>query len=179
MIFNFTNFPTLKTARLLLREGTLKDTIAVYGLRSSKEINKFVGTKLIESLEEAKDFITICKSLYSNKKRVFWLIEYQQEIIGSIVLHKIDLEQNYAEIGYKLKPEYHQKGLMSEAMQTVLVFCFQQLNLKTIEAYTHKNNIASMALLKKHNFVFQSERRCEVYDFNRIWKLVFDKLRLK
>ncbi|WP_439132664.1 GNAT family N-acetyltransferase [Polaribacter sp.] len=171
MKFNFKNFPRLHTEKLILKEATLKDTKAVFDLRSCKEINKFVGTKLIEKLDEAKYFITSCKSLYKDKKRIFWLIEHQQDIIGSIVLHKIDLENKYAEIGYKLKTDFQKLGLMSEAMQVVIEFGIKQMHLKTVEAFTHKNNLASIALLQKHNFVFQPERKCEVYNFNRIWKL--------
>ena len=171
MKFNFTSYPILKTQRLLLREATKDDCKSVFELRSSKEINKFVGTKLVETLQEANDFIEKCDHLYQSNKRVFWLIEYQKEIIGSIVLHKINLENNYAEIGYKLKPEFQQKGIMSEALQTVLEFGFKKIHLKTIEAFTHKNNIASKALLEKHHFIFQPNRRCKVYSFNRIWRL--------
>lgn len=171
MNFKFLNFPVLKTERLLLRKVTLNDNQIVFDLRSSKEINKYVGTKRIETLDEAEDFIKICDHLYLDKKRVFWLIEYKKEVIGSIVLHKINLENNYAEIGYKLKPSFHRKGFMSEAFEAVLEFSFQQMKLKTIEAFTHKNNIASKTLLKKHNFIFQPERKCTTFDFNRIWKL--------
>lgn len=171
MIFNFSDFPVLKTKRLLLREATLKDTKAIFNLRSSKEINKFVGTKLVENLQEAADFISVSDKLYKKKKRVFWLIEFQQEVIGSIVLHNINLDKKYAEIGYKLKPNFQKLGFMSEAMQVILKFATQQMGLKTVEAFTHKNNMASIALLKKHHFVFQPDRKCAVYDFNRIWKL--------
>ncbi len=164
-------FPELKTERLFLREATLKDINSVYELRSSKEINKFVGSKRIKGLEEAKDFIEVCKSLYQKEKRVFWLIEYQNQVIGSIALHQIDLPKNYAEIGYKLKPEFQQKGFMTEAMQSVLAFGKSEVNLKIIEAFTHKNNLASIALLKKLDFVFQHNRKCKTYDYNRIYKL--------
>mgnify|MGYP001121934197 FL=1 len=172
MTFNFTRFPTLKSERVLLRPLTFKDTKAVFDLRSSKEINKFIGTKRIESLDESKDFIKVCHNLYEEKKRVFWLIEFNNEVIGSIVLHQISIHNNYAEIGYKLKPEYQHKGLMSEAFKAVLNFGFNNLNLKTIEAFTHKNNLASITLLKRYDFVFQKDRKCNTYDFNRIFKLV-------
>jgi len=33
------------------------------------------------------------------------------------------------------------------------------LYLKAIEPFKYKNNSASIALLKKHNFVFESEKR--------------------
>lgn len=171
MNFNFKSFPEIKNERLLLRKATFKDINSVYELRSSEEINKFVGTKRVKNLEEAKDFIEVCRDLYKKERRIFWLIEYQTQIIGSIVLHQIDIDKKYAEIGYKLKPEFQQKGLMTEVMKSVLTFGKSKLNLKTIEAFTHKNNLASIALLKKLDFVYLPNRKCKTYDFNQIYKL--------
>ena len=45
------------------------------------------------------------------------------------------------------------------------------MQLKIIEAFTHQNNIASIALLEKHNFVFQPERSDESFENNRIFRL--------
>ena len=59
---------------------------------------------------------------------------------------------------------------MSEAMTAVLNFGIEQLNLKIIEAYTHKNNLRSIALLKKHHFVFQVHRKDPSFEHNRIFK---------
>jgi ribosomal-protein-alanine N-acetyltransferase len=64
---------------------------------------------------------------------------------------------------------------MSEAIVAVLHFGFNELHLKTIEAFTHKNNKPSIALLEKHHFVFQSERREEGFENNRIFKLEKNK----
>jgi len=175
MKFNFNTFPTLSTERVTLRDATLRDAAVIFELRSSEEINKFVATKRIQNSEEAKEFILTCHELYQKEKRIFWLISHQQEVIGSIVLHRISLEKEYAEIGYKLKPTFQQKGLMSEAIVAVLHFGFNELHLKTIEAFTHKNNKPSIALLEKHHFVFQSERREEGFENNRIFKLEKNK----
>ncbi|WP_298778537.1 GNAT family N-acetyltransferase [uncultured Polaribacter sp.] len=171
MSFNFTKFPVLKTERLILREITFNDVDVIFNLRSSKEINKFIGTKRVQNNKEAKDFIIKCDELYKVKNRILWGIEYQQKIIGTIVLHNISLEKKYGEIGYKLKPEFQKKGFMSEVFKVILKFAFKELTLKTVEAYTHKNNSSSIALLEKHNFVFQEERKCNTFDFNRIFKL--------
>jgi ribosomal-protein-alanine N-acetyltransferase len=171
MSFSFTTFPTLKTERLTLRKADFKDIETVYELRSSEEINKFVGTKRIQNREEAKDFIVICDALYKEKKRVFWLIEFRNKILGSIVLHSISLKKKEAEIGYKLKPVSQGNGFMSEAIEAVLNFGFEKMNLETIEAFTHKNNKASIALLKKHHFILQPERKCENFEYNQIFKL--------
>ncbi len=171
MNFNFAEYPVLKTERLILRKATDLDVAVVLELRSSEEINKFVATKRIQNLEEASAFIASCNSLYNQHKRIFWLIEFQNQIIGSIVLHNISKVNKYAEIGYKLKPKFHQKGFMSEALEKVITFGFKNLALTTIEAFTHKNNIASIALLEKHGFVFLPERKCSTFNYNRIFKL--------
>ncbi|SDS16161.1 ribosomal-protein-alanine N-acetyltransferase [Polaribacter sp. KT25b] len=170
-LFSFKSFPNLKSERLFLRKATLKDTQDVLFLRSNNEINKFVFTERIKNIEETKSFIALCDTLFKQKNRIFWLIEYQQKIIGSIILHQISLNESYAEIGYKLKPEFHQKGIMSEALNIVLEFSFNKMNLKTVEAFTHKNNSASIALLKKQHFNFQPERKDTNFENNRIYKI--------
>jgi ribosomal-protein-alanine N-acetyltransferase len=170
MAFNFETFPVLKTHRVTLRALNLEDAETLLALRSSEEINKFVITKRMQNLEEAKDFIQTCNALYKKEKRIFWVLTNQVEILGTVVLHRISLARKYAEIGYKLKTEKQQKGFMSEAMTAVLNFGIEQLNLKTIEAYTHKNNLRSIALLKKHHFIFQAHRKDPSFEHNRIFK---------
>ena len=59
---------------------------------------------------------------------------------------------------------------MSHAKPFLILACIT-MNLKTIEAFTHKDNEASKALLKKHQFVFQVERREDGFENNRIFKL--------
>jgi ribosomal-protein-alanine N-acetyltransferase len=171
-LFAFKNFPILKTERLLLREVSFEDTQVIFELRSSEEINKFVATKRVQNLEEVKSFITKCKTNFNKKSVIFWAIEYNNEVIGTIVFHKISLDNNYLEIGYKLKPSHQQKGLMSEVFSVILEFGFKKMNVKTFEAFTHKNNIPSIALLEKYRFVFQPKRRDEGFENNRIYKLM-------
>ena len=60
---------------------------------------------------------------------------------------------------------------MSEAFEPVLNFGFENLELKTIEAFTHKNNVASIALLEKLNFVLHPDRRDEGFENNRSYRL--------
>lgn len=169
---NFTTFPELKTERLILRALSFDDISAIFELRSSEEVNKLISRKTPKNLKEAEDFITVCHKEFENGNRIFWGMEFDKQIIGTIVFHSISLENTYAEIGYELFPKHHQKGFMSEALKTVLQFGFEKMNFKTIEAFTHKNNIASKALLKKHGFIFQPERKCEIFVHNRIFKLI-------
>ena len=79
MSFNFTSFPKLNSVRLVLTKADFKNKNnikSIFDLRSSKEINKFVGTKRVKDLNEAKDFINDCDLLFNKKKRIFWWIYF-------------------------------------------------------------------------------------------------------
>ncbi len=172
--FSFLHFPELKTERLLLRQLNFEDANTIFKLRSNKEINKLITRKISKSIEEATEFISVCHQEFDKQHRIFWAMQLKEsnEVIGTIVFHKILLDKNYAEIGYELNPAFHKKGLMNEAMEAVVSFGIKILKLKVIEAFTHQNNIASSALLEKHHFVFQPERRDEDVENNRIFKLI-------
>lgn len=171
MTFSFDTFPNLKTERLTLRELNFNDVQAIFKLRSSKEINKLISRKTPKNLSEAKEFIQTCHEEFKNENRIFWAINFNNNLIGTIVYHKIDTQNNYAEIGYELNPIFQQQGFMSEALKKVLKFGFNKMKLKTIEAFTHENNIASIALLKKHCFIYQPNRKCSHFESNRIFKI--------
>ena len=174
MDFNFTTFPVLETERLTLRELCLEDAKAVFGLRTNKEVNEFIDRKSMNNLSESRAFIDLISNLATNNKGVFWVIESKNnhQLIGTIGLRNFEDEENYAEIGYELDPSYHQRGFMSEAFEAILKFGFDNLALETIEAFTHQNNTASIALLKKQRFVLDPERREEGFENNRSYRIV-------
>ena len=173
MSINFTPFPVLETDRLILRALNLEDAKAIFGLRTNKEVNEFIDRKIPNNLSETRAFIDNIANLEENNKGVFWVIASKStnELMGTIGLRNFEDEENYAEIGYEINPDYQERGYMSEAFEPVLNYGFQNLELKTIEAFTHKNNIASIALLEKQNFVLDPERRDEGFENNRSYRL--------
>lgn len=170
--FSFSTFPELATERLTLRQLTFDDIKPIFRLRSNREINELITRETPKNLNEAEAFIDTCLNEFTNENRVFWGLELKKsnQLIGSIALHRIDLENNFAEIGYELNPDYQDEGYMSEAMSEVLDFGITAMNLKTLEAFTHQNNTASIALLEKYLFVLQPDRRDEAIANNRIYK---------
>jgi ribosomal-protein-alanine N-acetyltransferase len=173
MNFNFTPFPVLETERLTLRALNLDDAKAIFGLRTNKEVNEFIDRKTPNNLSEARAFIDRISNLTLNNQGVFWVIESKSnhQLIGTIGLRNFEDEENYAEIGYELDPISQQKGFMSEAFKAILKFGFQEMELKTIEAFTHKNNTDSITLLEKQDFVFQPEIKDEGFENNISYRL--------
>ncbi|MCI2229629.1 GNAT family N-acetyltransferase [Polaribacter sp. MSW13] len=177
MNFDFTIFPILETERLTLRALNLDDAKAIFGLRTNKSVNTFIKRDIPKNLSEARAFIDQISNLVSTNSGIFWVIESKQnkELIGTVGLRNFRIEEKDAEIGYELHPNYQEKGFMTETLKEVVNFGFKNLGLKTIEAFTHKNNMASIALLEKQDFVFQPERKDEGFDDNRIYSLAVIK----
>ncbi|MCH3884803.1 GNAT family N-acetyltransferase [Tenacibaculum aquimarinum] len=177
MSFNFSSFPVLKTERLILRQSNLDDAATFLELRSNSIINTYIEREIPTKISQAEDFINKITQEEIDEKSITWLITLKENntAIGSICIWNINHDNKYGEVGYSLLPEFFKKGFMSEAMETVLNFGFTKMNLKTIEAYTHKNNIASITLLEKYNFVFQPERKDDDVEDNRIYKIVNNK----
>jgi len=173
MNFDFTTFPVLETDRLTLRALNLDDAKAIFGLRANKEVNEFIQREPPKNLSESRAFIDEISNIISSNEGIFWVIESNNsnELLGTIGLRNFDAEENYAEIGYEIHPDYQERGYMNEAFDAVIEYGFKNMALKNIEAFTHKNNIASIALLEKQDFVLLPERRDVGFDDNRIYLL--------
>ena len=143
-------FPTLTTERLILRQLLESDVQEIFLLRSDTIINKFLDRKPSETLEDALNFIKNIK----NNELLYWAIAqtHNGKLIGTICLFDFSDELNKCEIGYELLTDYQGQGIMNEATKKILEFAVYTLGLKTIDAFTHKDNQSSTKLLQKFNF---------------------------
>ncbi|WP_405606114.1 GNAT family N-acetyltransferase [Polaribacter sp. Asnod1-A03] len=173
MSFDFTTFPVLETERLTLRALSLDDAKAVFGLRANKEVNEFIQRDAPKNLAQTRGYIDSVINLIDNNQGILWVLQSKssEELLGTIGLRNFDIADNYAEIGYEIHPDYQERGYMTEAMEKVIAYGFEQMNLNTIEAFTHKNNIASITLLDNQDFLLQTDREDENVEDNRIYKL--------
>lgn len=147
---NLKTFPVLTTERLTLRQLAASDVQEIFILRSDTLINKYLGRQQSEALEDASEFIEKIK----NNSLSYWAITQKDNdrLVGTICLFDISEELKKCEIGYELLTEHQGKGIMREAAKKILQYAIQKLGLKTIDAYTHKDNQSSNNLLKELNF---------------------------
>ena len=156
----FVSFPDLSTNRLFLRQLRTSDDTEIFGLRSDERVNAFLDRPKATTLDDARVFIEKINRGILNKEWFYWAITLKEEtsenkvgkLIGTICLWNISAEKECAETGYELHPDYQGKGIMKEAMAAVIDFCFERLQLRRIEAFTHKDNGTSSRLLEKFHF---------------------------
>lgn len=148
-------FPILITERLILRQLSIDDQQDIFALRSDPKINKFLDRELYKTNEEAINFIYKINDTIEKSNIYYWAISLAatKTFVGTICLFDFSSENNSCEMGYELMTKFQGQGIMKEAVQVVIDYVFQTLNLKKILAFTHFENQNSINLLLKFNFV--------------------------
>ena len=162
---NFNPFPNLETKRLLLRRLENEDVNEIFALRSDKEVMKYVPRPLAKTPEDALNHIAIINEKIDSNEGINWAITLKDnpKLIGIIGHYHIKPEHFRAEIGYMLLPEYHGKGIISEAINEVVKYGFQVMKLHSIEAIIDPDNIASERVLQKNGFVKEAHLKENEY----------------
>lgn len=152
---NFSPFPNLETERLLLRRVDSNDINEIFTLRSNPETMKYIPRPLLKTDEDALEHIAIIDSKIDSNEGINWAITLKDnpKLIGIIGHYRIKPEYYRAELGYMLLPEYHRKGIVSEAVREVVKYGFQVMNLHSLEAVIDPKNHASAKVLEKNGFV--------------------------
>jgi ribosomal-protein-alanine N-acetyltransferase len=128
---------------------------------------RYLDRDPIKSIEEAKQWIKMIDNGIDNDEYIAWGITLKNEtkLIGTITFWNIQKEHYRAEIGYALHPDQQGRGIMHEAMSTVLNFGFRNMKLHSVEANVNPANGASIKLLERNNFIREAYHR-ENYYYN-------------
>jgi ribosomal-protein-alanine N-acetyltransferase len=163
----------LETERLQLKEINESHVEDILKIRSNEIINQFVQRNSPKNNYDALQFILTIKERTRNNETFYWGISLkdQPNLIGTICLWKFSDDRKQAEVGYELLPDYHRKGIMSEALTAVVNFGFNTLNLQEIVAMTNKFNENSKGILLKHDFILEEARKDEGFPDNLVFSL--------
>jgi len=147
-------FPVLNTDRLMLRELKINDAQAILNCFSNSDVLRHYGQNPLTSLDQVKHIINNFSKNYDEKRGIKWGIELkgQEGIIGTIGFQEWSTEHRRAEISYALFPESWGKGYAMEAVNRVISFGFQEMDLVRIGAIVFTENDASNKLLTKVGF---------------------------
>jgi [ribosomal protein S5]-alanine N-acetyltransferase len=151
----------IHTSRLFLKIFTVAQLQTVFDTQNKQLIIATMGYTTEAKYQKELAKYTIG---FTNGKRPFLFFQIikkeTNEIIGGCGFHNWIIEHRRAEIGYDLyKDEFMQQGFMSEAIPAVITYGFSDMKLNRVEACVYKDNIASLAIIKKNNFVFEGNLR--------------------
>ena len=177
--FDFTPFPVIETERLVLRRITNDDVHEVFELRSNPETMKFIPRPLVRTTEDALAHIAMIEEKIVTNTGINWGITLQDspKVLGIIGYYRMQPENHRAEIGYMLLPEFHGKGITTEAVKRLITYGFDDLKLHSIEAVIDPENFASEKVLQKCNFVKEAHlKESEFYEGKFLDKVIYSLL---
>lgn len=150
----FIPFPTLTTRRLILRQIEAGDDQDIFAHRADEQVNAYLENFSHASLEHTRAFIDRIHAEVTAGRSVLWVLSRKEDprFMGTICLWNIDWEKRSAETGYTLHPPFHKMGYMNEALEKVIDYGFNSMNLAMIHAYTHELNESSVRLLERNHF---------------------------
>ena len=158
----------LDTDDLHLRPLDMSDAEGMYEILADVQSMKYWSNAPVADIEEAKQFLR--EDLESDAKgnSLCWAVTFkgEDELIGKCIMFNFSPKNYRAEIGYILNRKYWRRGLMRQALEALIDFAFNDLNLHRLEADTDTENTGSMALLENLGFKREGlfRERWYVYD---------------
>ena len=170
----FESFPELDTRRLILRQITQEDDKSLLEVLSDEAVCEYLTHNAVDDIENIKRLIAGMRRFFDEKQRIRWGIAQKQDnsIIGHCGFFDIDKYNCCAEISYCLKSGLWGQGIMTEALDAMLKFGFEDYGLNRIAARVMKGNDASIGVLRKLGFVQEGLLRESLYKNGRYHDLL-------
>ena len=161
----FSNIPTLKAERISLRAMHPIDAEDMFDYARREDVTRYLLWSPHTSLAHTRDYLHYIQNRYALGDFYDWaVIDLEsRRMIGTCGFARIDTVNNSAELGYVLNPDFHHKGLASEAAEKVLEFGFEELGLHRISARFMKGNDASLRLMERLGMTFEGYHTDEIF----------------
>lgn len=152
----------LKTDRLIMRpfEYTDSDDMLRYWI-SDEAVQSMYAEPVYTTSEEVKPLLEQYINGCQNEDYYRWaIIEESSKIcIGQIALFFVSTANECCEIEYCLGRDFHRRGYMTEAMERMLVFCYDEVGFHRVQISHRHNNIASKGVIDKCGFIYEGTFR--------------------
>lgn len=132
-----------------------RDTAAFFELlkKNKTHLRPWINwVDAINTLQDAEQLINARITSFEAQESISLFIVQDQKIIGSIGMFHWRKDIKCAEVGYWMDKDFENKGILSKALEVLIVYLFNQVQLNKIELQFNAQNKASGAIAKKFNF---------------------------
>ena len=145
------NWQGMRTQRLCFRQLTLDDKEAIFHYASDPEVTQYVLFPTHRSMDDTINFIQMNLQKYANHEIACWGVALNSNslLIGTADFVWWSPEHRKAEVGYCFAKEYWNQGYATEALQGLISFGFEYMDLNRIEARCFEVNKASSRVMEK------------------------------
>jgi ribosomal-protein-alanine N-acetyltransferase len=165
--------PTLTTRRLILRAFTTEDVDPLHRILGTTDILRYFPNPGAPSLEKVEKLIFAQLRHWDEHGYGWWAVEPRsnKQLIGWSGLQFLP-ETDEVEVGYLLDQAFWGNGLATEAAQACLQYGFENLDVDSIIAIVHPENVASQRVIEKLGMSFVDQAHyfgmdCHRYSMER------------
>jgi ribosomal-protein-alanine N-acetyltransferase len=147
-------FHSLEGEKISFKALSIDDVQEIHKYASDKEVSRFIGWDLMNTLNETCEHIEIMLKRESAGTHLYAsiVLKSTQAIIGTAMIFNFDQEANQAEIGYVFHKDHWGKGYGTESIALMNDFAFDSLNLHKLHAKVVDANIGSARILEKNKY---------------------------
>ena len=129
----------------------MSDLEDVFAYSSDEEVTRFLRWGPHRTLEQIEGYICDVLQEYQEGRDGPWGIEHKEtgSVIGAIHLMAISVQHSKAEIGFLLSRAYWGRGLMLEALASVLAFSFERIGWEYIFQKGAFRDVGVYSMLKQ------------------------------
>lgn len=141
--------------RLSLRPVRVEDAEVVFRIIDAQR--DYLGQWLpwvrhTQTIIPLRQFIRESIRFNSGGQRLTWFIWFDEQIVGSVSIVRVDHANSAAEIGYWLSREYQGQGIMTRAVAAVMRHAFRQMQLNRLVIKAPVDNHRSCAVAERLGF---------------------------
>jgi RimJ/RimL family protein N-acetyltransferase len=154
-----------KIGRIVLRKWKAEDAESLTTYANNKKISDNLrdGFPHPYTLKDANEYIQ--SVMEEDDSRIILAIDLNGESIGSIgAFFQSNIYRKNVEIGYYIGEQFWGKGIMSNAVEALVSYVFDNYDVKRIYAEPFSSNVASQKCLEKAGL------KCEAVLKNHVYK---------
>ena len=151
---NSETLPIITTPRIVLRWISTDDIDGLYEIFSDPQVMRYWSTVPLPNREAAAELQREIADGNENNSMLKWGLALRDSntVIGTTTLFHLNLDNGRAEIGYAMGRAHWGKGYMNEALNALVSYAFEVMELRRLEADVDPRNLASIRTLEKLGF---------------------------
>lgn len=151
---------TLQTERLVLRPFTVDDAPVMFqNWANDPRVTEFLTWAPHGTVENTTALLKRWCADYEKINCYNWVMVYQGAPIGGISVVRLSERDEWAELGYCMGYDYWNKGIMTEAVRTVMEFLFREVGINRLVIEHAVRNPGSGRVAQKCGLTLEGVKR--------------------
>lgn len=155
-MLNHSGTKTIETNRTIMRKFKLDDAEDMFNnWASDEQVTRYLTWQHHKTLKVSQDVMeTWCAHYNQNTYHWALVLKESNELIGTVGLVRINEKDKVGEFGYAIARKYWNKGIVTEAMNALFEYFFNEIGFEKIEGLHDVDNTASGRVMQKLGMSF-------------------------